>query len=107
MPITTFLHDSELDQPSGHPEIDQLVAEVRKRTGRNYQVVTHRWGECYGYFRLRRRVITRMGLFVEVGGVGPWQWLSSTQTAHEVRAYLLGILNGLDDAERQGPKEAP
>ncbi len=100
MPITTFLHDGELNQPSGDAEIDELLDEVKQNTGRNYQVVTHRAVERIGLFGLRKREFTRMSVYLEVGGMGPWQWLSCTQDAATVRAYLLGMLGGHDDALR-------
>lgn len=101
MPITTFLHDAELNRPTGDSEIDELLAEVRRCSGRNYQVVAWRRVERFGPFWLRKRPITRMNLYLEVGGMGPWQWLSCTTDAATVRAYLLGCLGGHDDAMRQ------
>lgn len=94
MPITTFLHEAELNQPTGDAELDDLLAEARSLTGRNYQVVTHRAIERHGFFGLRTRIVIRTCLYLEVGGIGPWQWLSSMQTVETVRAYLLGLING-------------
>ena len=100
MPVTTFLHDSELNQPSSDREIDELLAEVRKTTGRNYQIVERRWTERFGLFGLRKRPVSRMGVYLEVGGVGPWQELQCTKNPETVRAYLLGMLGGHEDALR-------
>lgn len=101
MPITTFLHDAELNQPTGDDELDELLDEARRLSGRNYQVVTRRAVERHGFLGLRSRNVTRTSLYLEVGGVGPWQWLSSTQTVETVRAYLLGLINGCN--ERHAP----
>lgn len=100
MPITTFLHDGELNQPTGDAEIDELLAEVRQTSGRNYQVVTRRAIERSGLLGLRKREHVRMSVYLEVPGVGPWQWLSCTTDAATVRAYLLGMLGGHDDCLR-------
>ena len=97
MPITTFLHDAELNQPTGDADIDEFLAEARNLTGRNYQVVTRRAIERHGFLGLRTRIVTRTSLYVEVGGMGPWQWLSSTVTHAQVRAYLLGLINGCNE----------
>lgn len=97
MPVTTFLHDAELNQPTGDTELDALLADVRAATNRDYQVVSHAGFEQHGFLGLRVRKITRTCLYVFVGGMGPWQWLAGTQTAAEVRAYLLGLLNGASE----------
>lgn len=107
MPITTFLHDGELNQPTGDREIDELLAEVRRNTGRNYQVVTRRAVERFGLFGLRKHLLTRMSVYLEVGGMGPWQWISCTQDAATVRAYLLGMLGGHDYCLRSNTRIKP
>ena len=94
MPVTTFLHDGELNQPTGDAQLDELLADVRAATQRDYQVVIHTGLERHGFLGLRVRKITRISLYVLVGGMGPWQWLSGTHTVSEVRAYLLGLLDG-------------
>lgn len=94
MPITTFLHDSELNQPSGDSELDELLEEARRLSGRNYQVVKHQVRVWHLWPRPGSRCADRFYLYVEVGGVGPWQWMSSIQNIETVRAYLLGIING-------------
>lgn len=100
MPVTTFLHDSELNRPTSDSEIDELLAEVRKTTGRNYQIVETCWTERFGFLGLRTRPASRMRVYLEVGGVGPWQELQCTKNPDTVRAYLLGMLNGHEDALR-------
>lgn len=98
MPVTTFLHDSELNQPTTDAEINELLAEVRQTTGRNYQIVEHCWVERYGLIGLRKRPACRMGVYLEVGGYGPWQEMQCTGNRDTVRAYLLGILGGYEGA---------
>ena len=101
MPITTFLHDAELKRPTGDSEINALLAEVRMKSRRNYLVFTQARIERFGPFWLRKRTRTLMTVYLEVGGVGPWQEvLPRTQDAATVRAYLLGMLNGYEDAMR-------
>lgn len=98
MPETTFLHDSELGRPSGDAEIDELLAEVRQRTDRNYQVVVHRHA---ARVILRRRVVEHMQLYLRVGGVAPWQVLGCAHDRPTIRSYLIGVINGLNEAERR------
>jgi hypothetical protein len=96
MPLTTFLGDWELNKPSGDQEIDELLAEARKVTGENYQVVNRYSEERYGFLGHRRRKKATPGLYLEVGGVGPWQVLMCAQNAETVKAYLYGLLNGVE-----------
>lgn len=98
MPITTFLHDSELNKPTGNNEIDKLLAEVRLITGRDYQVIATKEVVRFGFLDLRKRLVTRMSVYVLVGGIGPWQWLTCAHDIDTTRSYLLGVLNGLDHA---------
>lgn len=98
MPMTTFLHDGELDQPTGDAQLDELLAEARALTGRNYQIVRRKAVEHYGFLGLRRRTAERMQLYVEVCGVGPWQVLVSAHDAPTISAYLYGLINGIRKA---------
>lgn len=103
MPVTTFLHDGELNQPTGNAALDALLAEVRTATKRDYQVVIHTSFEQRGFLGMRLRKVTRTCLYVHVGGMGPWQWLASTTTVEEVYAYLLGLINGVGVERRTTP----
>lgn len=104
MPMTTFLHEAELNQPTGSAELDELLAEVKARTGSNYQVVTRRDLACFGMLGLRRRIVESKQLYVYVGGMGPWQVLQCAHDVPTIRAFLLGLLNGTpSDADRFVP----
>src|SRR5690625_1618348 len=97
MPITTTLEECQLDQPTGDPELDDLLAEAKTATGRNYQIVK---SPGYDVKRLgiwHRVVQTRVKprLYVEVPGVFPWQVISCAQDESTVFAYLYGLLNGV------------
>lgn len=99
--ITTFLQEGDLNQPTGSIVLDELLAEARKLTGINYQVVSRQAFKRYGLFGMRTRRVWRVGLYVEVGGMAPWQMMSCAQTSDTVAAYLYGVINGWEDAKRQ------
>ena len=98
MVATTFLHEHELNRPTGDDELDELLAAAREATGENYQIVMHRSVERFGPLRLRRREVLRPQLYLEVGGVGPWQVLMCAHDRATVNAYLFGLLNGFQRA---------
>lgn len=98
--LTTFLHDGELNRPTGSIVLDELLADARKLTGMNYQIVSRQAFKRYGLFGMRTRRVWRVGLYVEVGGMAPWQVITCAQTSETVQAYLYGLINGWDDAKR-------
>jgi hypothetical protein len=70
---TTFLHDGELNQKLPNAELQLALDYVREKSGENWQVVPlrvarRRW--------LRKQTETFYGLYVYVGGVGPWQQIN-------------------------------
>jgi hypothetical protein len=114
MTCTTFLHDGELNQPLPDAEVQHFLDAVRKLSGENWQVVPlhltrHRW--------LRKPVTeTLYGLYVYIGGVGPWQQINLYRegsassinlyaTLDVVAAYLLGMYGGLAKAHAKAMKE--
>lgn len=117
MTCTTFLHDGELNQPLPDPEAQSLLDEVRKLSGENWQVVPLPPRRS-GLFR--RKVPTYYGIYVYVGGMGPWQqinfWSGSADTRSSINlyqpldviaAYLLGMLGGLYKGQRIAAKPIP
>lgn len=100
MTCTTFLHDGELNQPLPDQECQLILEEARKRTGKDWQVVPlyvtrRKW--------LKKQTKTLYGVYVYVGGVGPWQQINfyceNVRSSinlyvplEVVAAYLLGML---------------
>ena len=103
MTCTTFLHEGELNQPLPDAEVQQILDEVRKLSGEDWQVVPLP-PRSTGLFR--RKQPTYYGVYVYVGGMGPWQqinfWgavgtssINLYQPLEVVAAYLLGLYGGL------------
>lgn len=103
MTCTTFLHSSELNRPLPDAEVQQILDEVRKLSGQDWQVVPLPERRV-GIFR--RKTETYYGVYVYVGGMGPWQqinfWNPDSRSSinlyvplETVAAYLLGVLAGL------------
>lgn len=103
MTCTTFLHDSELNRPLPDLEVQSILDEVRKLSGEDWQVVPLPEQRA-GLFRKRRPAV--YGIYVYVGGMGPWQqinfWseresssINLYQPLEVVAAYFLGVLSGL------------
>lgn len=102
MTCTTFLHAGELNQPLPDPDLQDVLDSVRKLTKQDWQVVpitlTHRkW--------FKTTTETRYGVYVYVGGMGPWQQINFFREGSEssinlyvsldvVAAYFFGMLNG-------------
>ena len=100
MTCATFLYDSELNQRLPDEECQAVLEEAREHTGKNWQVVPvhvhrRRW--------FKRYTETLYGVYVYVGGVGPWQQINfysgGSQTSINlyvsldvVAAYFLGML---------------
>lgn len=107
MTCTTFLHDGELNQPVPQPEIQILIDTVRKVTGQNWQVVPLP-ARRVGLFR--RQAQTLYGVYVYVGGIGPWQQINFYREGSKssinlyvplevVAAYFYGLWNGAAQAK--------
>lgn len=115
MTCTTFLHDGELNQPLPDAEVQAILDEVRKLSGEDWQVVPLPEQRA-GLFR--RKQPTLYGVYVYVGGIGPWQqinfwsadrrWsISLYHPLEVVAAYLLGMLGGLQKAGRLASVPSP
>ena len=117
MTCTTFLHDGELNQRLPDAEVQAILDEVRKLSGEDWQVVPLPPRRA-GLFRKLQP--TYYGVYVYVGGMGPWQqinfwappqhgrWsINLYQPLDVVAAYLLGMLGGLHKAQRLAAKTIP
>jgi hypothetical protein len=73
--ITTFLHDGELNQKLSSQELADVLADARKVTGQDWQVVerTQRWTERKWFFKKVPRTSRKYEIYIYVGGMGPWQ----------------------------------
>jgi hypothetical protein len=86
----TILFEHEQNQPTHDGELDELAAEAREKTGKNWQVKEYsyqkgfwRWKKTYYWYEL----------LVEVGGCLPFQTLMCVNTVREAKCYLHGVLN--------------
>lgn len=100
MTCTTFLHDCELNQSLPYKECQMVLDEARKHTGKNWQVVQYKFTSRKWF---RKHTETLYGVYVYVGGVGPWQQINFFQEDARssfnlyvplavVDAYFLGML---------------
>lgn len=103
MPLTTMLHQCEIDQPTGIDELDELLAEARHATGSNYQIVMRPVckSKRFGLFTRTVAAGVRPQLYVEVAGVFPWQVMGCAHDEPTVFAYLYGLINGAADNKEQ------
>ena len=101
MVCTTFLHDGELNMRLPDAEIQSIFDEAKARTGENWQVVPlevkrRKW--------FKTHTETLYGVYVYVGGCGPWQQINFYREGSKssinlyvplevVAAYFLGILS--------------
>ena len=108
MTCTTFLHDSELNVPLPDQRVQEILDEVRELSGQDLQVVPLPRPPA----RLFRPAPPQLyGVYVYVGGIGPWQQLNFWgppgessiclyQTMEVVAAFLMGLRAGLTKGER-------
>jgi hypothetical protein len=116
MAVTTFLHDGELNQPTSNKVLNELMAEVRQKTGRDWQIIELKYHPKKRWWqRAQKPVVIMYELYVYVGGFGPWQqinfyndqtdWsINLRNTSSVVAAYLHGILAGVHSMELKNDK---
>jgi len=105
--MTTTLSDCELNIPLENSQLQQLLEEVREKSGRNWQVTKR------SFFRRRvfRKPIesTFYSVYLEVGGCMPYQLLNFYKgegrygtfiSESELACYLMGMVDGLDSAQK-------
>jgi hypothetical protein len=101
MACTTFLYDSELNYKFKNKELQDVLDEARKITGRNWQVVPLEVTVRKSFFKKEKQ--TLYGVYLYVGGFGPWQQINFYNEHSEssinlyvsldvVIAYFLGML---------------
>jgi hypothetical protein len=78
MTCTTFLHDNELNVSLPNAECQKILDEVRNKTGENWQVVELKFTTASSWFDrvLGKKKPPLYGLYVYVGGMGPWQQIN-------------------------------
>lgn len=108
--ITTFLHDSELNRPTSNKTINELLAEVREKTGQDWQVLEMTYVRKTKWWKRGEAPKKFYELYVFVGGMGPWQQINfyreSADSSINIRvdadalvAYFYGILAGIHSME--------
>ena len=109
MVMTTTLHTCELNQPHPVSNVNELLKELRERTGRDWQICGHpifvgrKW--VFGPYVYK----TRYCLYLYVGGVLPWQQLTIYPDSPDSRddgtakivGYMTGYLSGLRHGQDQ------
>lgn len=112
--ITTFLHDSELNQLTSDREINYLIGAVRDLSAENWQVVEriHRIYPRFFWAWRTFKIVKHYEIYKYVGGFGPWQQInfypgpdasSSINTscnATTASAFLYGLLAGIHDKRK-------
>lgn len=112
MPLTTFLHDSELNVKTSSHEINILLADVRRETGEDWQVV-ERTRTIHSFWK-GDKVVRGYSVYKYVGGMGPWQQINFCTPTSKTNSlaglgidectvvnYLYGILAGVNAIERK------
>jgi hypothetical protein len=94
MPITTFLHDGELNIPTRSELLNDLLKEVRTKTGEDWQVIERKVEVHIPaiLFWKPRKYAYLYEVYVYVGGVGPWQVIN----AYRDREHSINTSNSLE-----------
>lgn len=92
MVATTTLMDYELNQSSSDSEIDRVLEEARRVSGKDWQVVV----TVHNDKRLftKDRVFKTWMLCVHIGGCLPWQVITCANDRDTIFAYLAGVVSG-------------
>jgi hypothetical protein len=107
MPATTWLGEHDFRKPTSNTELNNLLMEVRSKTGRDWRVAEHKF-EVYRGWRFWRKPEPKLLYEVYVETVKPefqvinfyrdWDWsINHHNNVELVVAYLMGILTGLDE----------
>ena len=103
--ITTILYDYEMNVPLQNGELQRTLDFIRAKSNMNWQVVARELlvkKKAWQFFRKHRKK-TMYEVYVEVGGVLPWQLLNFMNgtylTEPELGAYLMGLKNGWEMKE--------
>lgn len=109
MTCTTFLYDGELNQRLPDQQAQEFLDEVRRKSGNDWQVVKLPERRV-GLFR--KKAPPMYGVYVYIGGCGPWQQINfyhedATSSINlyvpldVVVAYFMGMANGLSSAPKK------
>lgn len=103
MPVTTYLNPEDYLQPTGNAELNALLAQVRKNTGKDWRLCEHRFTEVTGiwpFYKRKKRVL--YSVYVEVQGPefqvinfyreDTGTSINESNEAGYVAAYFYGIL---------------
>jgi hypothetical protein len=110
MPACTWLGEHDFRKPTSNTELNNLLMEVRSKTGRDWRVAEHKF-EVYRGWRFWRKPEPKLLYEVYVGTVETefqiinfyrdWDWsINHHNNVELVVAYLMGILTGLEEKER-------
>lgn len=102
MVATTTLMDHELNKSTHDPEVDRLIEEARRVSGKNWQVIVTKHRD--ERFFAPTRISKNWQLCVYIGGCLPWQVITCAKDRDTVFAYLAGVIAGslnLDDILHQ------
>lgn len=102
MTCTTFLHDSELNQPLPNTEVQEFLDLARAQTGKDWQVVPFIFSSRKWF---KTSYTTLYGVYVYIGGIGPWQQINFLNKDGEssitvyvpletVGAFFMGMVAG-------------
>ncbi|MFP3979125.1 hypothetical protein [Marinobacter sp. KMM 10035] len=93
MVATTTLMDHQLNRSSLDAEVDYIIDEARRLSGKDWQVIAtvHRDQRLFR----KPRVYWRWQLLVYVGGCLPWQVITCAKDRDAVFAYLAGVVSGV------------
>ncbi|UNY40563.1 hypothetical protein KLER11_gp39 [Pararheinheimera phage vB_PsoM_KLER1-1] len=107
MALTTE-YSGKLDAPTGDEELDSLLAEMRKKTGRSWQVEVNTM-HPKGSFWNTKIPIKFYSLLLYVGGVMPYQVIMcGSGDVSVTKGYLIGYLSGIEEATKsKGGKQTP
>lgn len=100
MVATTTLMDYERNQPTHDDDVDFVLGEARRLTGKDWQVLVTE-NRDRRLFQ-KDRVFKTWQLLVYSGGCLPWQVLMCAKDRDTVFAYLAGVVTGSLSRQKPG-----
>lgn len=100
--MNTTTLSGEQNKSTGNDELDELLGEVRERSGVNWQIEV--WNEIIGYkfalFKFKPIYRKQYFLYKEVGGVLPFQQVTiASGDIKNCMSFLCGYISGFDHHE--------
>lgn len=99
--VMTTCYEGVLDAPTGDSELDSLLSEIRKKTGRSWQceVRTVQPKEVFWKIKKPEKFYS---LLLYVGGIMPYQLIMcGSGSITTINAYLIGYLSGIEEAAKR------